>query len=121
MARILVVEDEAVVLVLAEGILKEAGHETRTAIDRPEALAVLDSGETFDLLFTDIQLRDEAHGGLDLAQEVALRLPQVRVVYTTAGIVTDGMRVLFVEGSDLLPKPYTPAQIVEAVTKAEMR
>ena len=117
MARILVVEDEAVVLVLAEGILKDAGHDTRTAIDRAEALAILDSGESFDLLFTDIHLKAEDHGGIELAQETVSRSPEVRVLYTTAGPVSDGMRALFVDDADLLLKPYTPANLIETVGK----
>src|SRR3954467_2020414 len=41
--------------------------------------------------------------------------PKLKVVYTTGGDVTDGMKALFVDGSAFLPKPYTPAQLVTAV------
>jgi CheY-like chemotaxis protein len=118
MARILVVEDEAVVLVLVEGILKDAGHETLTATDVAEARALLDSEALFDLLLTDIQLRGRDHGGLELAQEQIQRQPGLRVVYATGAAVTDGMRALFVEGSDVLAKPYTPKDVLDAVGRA---
>ena len=37
MARVLVVEDEGLVLLLTEGILQGDGHDTRTATDVAEA------------------------------------------------------------------------------------
>src|ERR1700736_1505751 len=53
MAVVLIVEDEDQVRVLAESYLQEHGHQTRPASTVPEALALLDSGELIDVLFTD--------------------------------------------------------------------
>ena len=41
--------------------------------------------------------------------------PKLKVLYTTGGDVTDGMKALFVKGSAFLPKPYTPAQLTAAI------
>jgi hypothetical protein len=41
--------------------------------------------------------------------------PKLKVLYTTGADVTDGTRALFVEGSAFLPKPYTPAHLIEAI------
>jgi PleD family two-component response regulator len=46
MAAILVVEDEAQVLILAESYLEEHGHKTLTAGSLEQALALIDSTET---------------------------------------------------------------------------
>jgi hypothetical protein len=41
----------------------------------------------------------------------------VRVLYTTGQTVTDGMRELFVEGSDLLLKPYIASDLTGTVAR----
>jgi DNA-binding NtrC family response regulator len=115
-AVILVVEDEAQVLVLAESYLREQGHQTFSASSVAEALAVLDRAETIDVLITDIGLMDEREGGLVLAREAIKRRPNVRVLYTTGQAVTDGTRALLVEGSALLEKPYTVDQLAASLS-----
>ena len=52
MANILVVEDEAVVLVHAESVLSDAGHDTVTASSFWQAEAIILSGQPLDLIFT---------------------------------------------------------------------
>lgn len=79
---------------------------------------MIEAEPAFDLLFTDIHLKDDLHGGLELAQFIAGKHPDTRVLYTTGGTVTDGMKTLLVDGADVLSKPYTPQQLVAAVTRA---
>ena len=110
MAAILVVEDEEQVRVLAESYLREQGHETFSAATREQALAVLDVAK-IDLLFVDIGLFEQREVGLDLAKEAVDRNPELKVLYTTGQPVTDGMKVLFVQNSALLTKPYTVDQL----------
>jgi DNA-binding NtrC family response regulator len=116
MAVILVVDDQEQVRVLAESILRESGHQTLSAATVDQALALVRTESSIELLFTDINLAGDAeaglvHPGLELAQQ-ALRLrPKLRVLYTTEASVTDGMKALFVERSDLLPKPYDINQL----------
>ena len=57
MARIVIVEDETQVLTLAGSVLQQAGHDTMSAGTLAEAQAIINSkDETFDFVFTDIQL-----------------------------------------------------------------
>jgi DNA-binding NtrC family response regulator len=108
MPVVLVVEDEEQVRVLAESILQEEGFETLSANGAEGARALLANEErTVDLLFTDIGLFDQRHGGVEFAQEAVGLRPRLRVLYTTGQGVTDGMRA-FVESSAFLAKPYTP-------------
>ena len=107
MAVVLVVEDEEQVRVLAESYLEEHGHQTISAATIDEALAVLDVGDPIDLLFTDLGLKDDLQAGLKLAKTATERRPGLKVLYTTGQAITDGMKVMMVEGSALLPKPYT--------------
>jgi DNA-binding NtrC family response regulator len=111
MAAILIVEDEAQVRVLSESYLQNQGHETLSAANLEEALAVLDASKGVDLLFTDIGLQGQGQAGLTLAQRAIERHPALKVLYTTGLPITDGMKALFVQNSALLPKPYTIDQL----------
>ncbi len=111
MAVVLVVEDEEQVRVLAQSILHESGHKTLSASTTDEALALIQTTRQIDLLFTDIELSRDVeaglvHPGLELAQEAVKLCPDLRVLYTTGQSVTDGMKALFVDGAEFLPKPY---------------
>jgi DNA-binding NtrC family response regulator len=106
-AVVLVVEDEAQVLVFA-GYLADQGHQTLSASTVAEAQAIVDSAAHIDLLFTDIGLgKDDPQGGLELATGAVAARPGLKVLYTTGQTVTDGMRALFVDGAAVLEKPYT--------------
>ena len=106
MPTVLVVEDEEQVLVLAESILQDNGFETLSAHASEGALALLaDQSQPIDLLFTDIGLYENRHGGIQLAQEAVKHRPNLKVLYTSGQGVTDGMKALFVENSAFIPKP----------------
>jgi DNA-binding NtrC family response regulator len=94
MAVVLIVEDETQVRMLAESILQETGHETRSAGTTAEALAILETDEKIDLLFTDITLMDEQEAGLGLGQVTIKKRPGLPVLYTTGRGITDGMVAL---------------------------
>jgi len=112
---VLVVEDDEQVRVLAESILKEAGHETRCAATMTEAQAIIASDEKIDVLFADLGLLDDQEAGLEIAQAAAKTRPGLPVVYTTGRGVTDGMLALFVERNVFLAKPYRADQLLTAV------
>jgi two-component system, response regulator PdtaR len=115
MATVLIVEDVAQVLVLAESILQEAGYETLSASTLAEAQAILDSEQQIDLVFTDIELRDEPEAGLQVGQAATQANQGIPVIYTTARGATDGMIALFVEPHAFLPKPWKPEQLIGTV------
>jgi two-component system cell cycle sensor histidine kinase/response regulator CckA len=114
-AVVLIVEDEDQVRVLAESILREYGHDTLSAANAEEALALVASEQPIDLLFTDIGFHDERQGGLLLAQKAVELRPDLPVLYTTGQGVTDGMRAMFVEKFGFVAKPYTVDQLTGAL------
>jgi DNA-binding NtrC family response regulator len=115
MAVILIVEDEPQVLKLAESYLQEHGHQTLSASTLEQAMAVLERADHIDLLFADIGLKDGHQAGLELARKAAERWPDLKVLYATGQMVTDGMRSLFVKGSAALEKPYTVDQLLTSL------
>ncbi|HTV28024.1 MAG TPA: response regulator [Xanthobacteraceae bacterium] len=116
MAFVLLVEDEDQVRVLAESYLEEQGHAVLTAASKDGALAILQSDQAIDLLFVDLGLKDEIDGGIELAKLAVEIRPKLKVLYTTGRPVTDGTRARFVEGSALLPKPYTVEQLITSLS-----
>ncbi len=115
MAVILVVEDNVFIREVAEMIIQDLGHTTLAASDLEEAIALLNSDQPIDALFTDIYLKSRVMGGCDLASQAMLIRPGLRVLYTTGNAVTEAMRSLFMAGTHFLSKPYSPAQLESSV------
>jgi DNA-binding NtrC family response regulator len=113
--RILVVEDDEQVRVLAEALLQDGGHNTLSAATAEQALALIQEEHRIDLLFTDLGLGDDTQAGLALATEARQRRPDLQVLYTTGQGVTDGLKALFVDPYGFLAKPYTPDQLQIAI------
>ena len=116
MANILLVEDEEQVRVLAESFLQTAGHTTLSAGSVDQAVALLETEQSVDLLFIDLRLQGDNEAGLALAAEAVKKRPDLSVLYTSAQGVTDGMIALFVEKSAFLPKPYTVEQLATVLS-----
>jgi DNA-binding NtrC family response regulator len=79
---VLVVEDTPEVADVTAALLEQIGYGVLRAQDAEEALAQLQSGNTVDLLFSDIVMPNGMNG-IHLAQEVSERYPKVRVLLTT--------------------------------------
>jgi DNA-binding NtrC family response regulator len=115
---VLIVEDQTILLVLAESVLQTAGYDTVSASTVAEAVAIIEDPEQkLDLLFTDLGLADQTDGGLAVGQTMAKSRPGLPVVYTTGRGVTDGIVKHFVEPSKFIPKPYTDNQLVSAAAE----
>ena len=92
MAVVLLVEDDDHVRVIVESYLKELGHKVLSAVTRQGAMAVLEDTPNVDLLFTDMELMGDVQAGIELARQAAERWRHLKVLYTTGGGVTEGMR-----------------------------
>ena len=115
MATILIVDDEVFIRGMTEIMVHDLGHQTLVASDPGEALVHLQSPQPIDGLFTDIRLKSNVLGGFELARQAMTLRPELRVLYTTGGSLTDKMRALFVEGAHFMQKPYTPAQLNDSM------
>jgi CheY-like chemotaxis protein len=113
---VLIVEDQAQVLVLAQAFLDEQGHRTLLATTPNEALAILTGPEAVDALFVDIILNGDMQAGIDLARRAVETKPGLRVVYSTGLAVTDDMKAFLVPGSVILEKPYTVDQLLTSLS-----
>ncbi len=115
---ILVVEDDALVRDFVTAQLHSLGYKTIAAADGREALAHVQSGAAFDLLFTDV-IMPGGINGRELADEVAKHRPGTRVLYTSG--YTDNAiehHGRLDEGVLLLSKPYRRSQLAHMVRVA---
>jgi CheY-like chemotaxis protein len=111
MAKVLLVEDEMLVRELAYEDLSDAGHDVTTAGSGDEALALLQGGRAFDVLFTDIRMPG-AIDGWELAAEARRIIPGLRVVYAT-GLNDDTGRMQ--PNERMLTKPYRKNELLGAL------
>jgi PAS domain S-box-containing protein len=115
---ILVVEDDTLVRNFVTAQLQNLGYKTVAAADGPTALAQIQNGERFDLLFTDV-IMPGGMTGRQLANEVEKLRPGTKVLYTSGysdnAIVHHGR---LDDGVLLLTKPYRKAQLAQMVRQA---
>ena len=113
--HILLVEDNALVGTFAADALRDLGYVVTLAPDAAAAVDFLEQpSPSFDLMLTDINMPGEMDG-LDLAEHVKERLPDLPVLLTSgySEALARG------EGSDfpLLRKPYSAAALESAIQK----
>jgi CheY-like chemotaxis protein len=105
---VLVVEDDVGVLALNTETLEGLGYTVTTATDARSALAVLETGEPFDLLFSDVVMPG-GMSGVDLAREVRKIRPGIAILLAS-GFVADA-DVLTQSEFPLIEKPYERAAL----------
>jgi len=115
---ILVVEDDSLVRNFVIAQLHSLGYKTIAAADSRAALVHVESGQPFDLLFTDV-IMPGGMTGRELAVEVAKRRPGMKVLYTSGYTDNAIMRHgRLDEGVLLLTKPYRRPQLAQMVRLA---
>lgn len=114
---ILVVEDDDDVRHIASSVLRELGYLVFEADRGDKALAVIDSGATIDLVFTDVIMPGPI-GGIDLARTIKSNHHHIPVLltsgYTAQRFLADDMD----EGLQILRKPYNRIDLSLAVRSA---
>ena len=92
-------------------IIAQLGYRTLLASDGAAALALVDQGAAFDLLFTDMVMPGGINGR-DLAEAVLKRRPGVKVLYTSGysdnAIMHEGHLDPAIA---LLAKPYRKSEL----------
>ena len=110
--RVLIVEDEALVRIVAATMLQDAGFDTLEADTAEDALHMLEKDHDVSVLFSDIQLAGKMDG-LALARTVHDRWPDIGLVLTSGGVNIRMDQIP--DDGDFLPKPYDADEMVDAV------
>jgi PAS domain S-box-containing protein len=115
---IFVVEDDRLVRDYVLTQLHSLGYVTLDAANAAEALAVVDAGNAFDLLFTDV-IMPGAMNGRQLATELQKQKPGLKVLFTSGytenAIIHHGR---LDSGVMLLAKPYRKSDMARMIRKA---
>lgn len=115
---ILVVEDDKLVRGYVLAQLHSLGYGTLEAKNAAEALAIVEAGHEFDLLFTDVIMPD-AMNGRELANALAKSKPDLKVLFTSGyaenAIIHHGRLDADVL---LLAKPYRKSDMAVMIRKA---
>ncbi len=104
---IMVVEDDEDVRTVVVDMLSELGYRVLKAKDAMGALAIIESGVSIDMLFTDVVMPGPLRSP-ELARKARERIPTIAVLFTsgyTENAIVHGGKLD--EGIELLSKPYT--------------
>jgi PAS domain S-box-containing protein len=114
---VLCVEDDNEVRSYVTGQLASFGYNVISAADAAEALALVEAGAQFDLLFTDIVMPGNLNGR-QLADRIAELRPALKVLFTSGNaygvISSQGHAGLNMQ---LLTKPYRRAELARMLRR----
>lgn len=111
--KILIVDDEPLVLEMFEAMLRDSGYQTTTASSAAQAQKCL-TRESFDLIIVDVWLEDD--DGFVLAQYAAKVQPKLGVIVITGRPSDRDKEVALASGFDYLSKPVPYEQLRSSVS-----
>ncbi len=107
---ILVVDDEGLVLTMAETILTEYGYRVLTAGSGQKAMAILSREDTkVDLIVTDLVM--PGMSGRELAERVRQLTPTAKILSTSGYVMPSDKQV----GTAYIQKPFTSRELLAKV------
>jgi DNA-binding NtrC family response regulator len=111
--KILVVDDDVIVIKSCRRILEAEGLEVSTVPSADEALEMIKKYD-FDLLLIDVKM--PKHDGKFLMREILKIIPDIPVIvmsgYPTRETVSD---VLKLGATQFIPKPFRPDELVKTL------
>ena len=115
--RILVVDDEDSIREIVSSMLASANYQCRQAASGLEALALLDSGEEFELMLSDLMMA--GLDGIGLLEKTKERYPDMPVVMVTAvHDISVALTAIRNGAYDYLLKPFEREQLLNTVRRA---
>lgn len=118
MARLLLVEDDPMILNALTAFLREEGFETETADGQRAALELL-SRHSFDLVLLDITLREG--NGFDTCQAIKARSAVPVFFLTASGDESSTVAGLDMGADDYIAKPFRPRELLSRIRSALRR
>ena len=111
--KILVVDDDAIVIKSCKRILEAEGLEVSTVPSADEALEMIKTYE-FDLLLIDVKM--PKHDGMFLMREIKKVIPDIPIVVMSGYPTPETMsEVLKLGATQFVPKPFRPDELTKAI------
>lgn len=115
--RILVVDDEEAIREIVTSMLVSANYQCRQAGSGMEALALLNSGEEFELMLSDLMMAEL--DGIGLLERTKEKFPDMPVVMVTAvHDISVALAAIRNGAYDYLLKPFEREQLLNTVRRA---
>lgn len=116
--EILIVDDEADIRSLIEGILRDEGYATRAASNAKEAFAAIDE-RVPDLVILDIWLQGSDKDGMEILDDVKRMHPNLPVVMISGhGTIETAVRAIKYGAYDFIEKPFKSDRLLLMVYRA---
>jgi DNA-binding NtrC family response regulator len=117
--KLLVVDDEGIVLESCRKVLEAEGYSVTLAKSADEALAVIEK-EDFSLLLMDLKM--PLHDGIYLIKELKQRKKEIPIIVMSGYSTQETIAEADTMGANLfLPKPFTPDELIEAIREITKR
>ena len=114
--HVLLVEDEPLVNMMMQETLEDAGFEVCAVQNADEAVFHLVGDNLLDVMFTDIHM--PGMNGAELARLARVLRPDLRIVYTSGGVLAAEEKV---PGSAFVRKPYEPDKVCALLSRLACR
>lgn len=118
MAKILIIDDDALIRAMSSKMLKNEGHEIITANNPTEGYKALNNnGDSIDLILLDIVMPEES--GLTMLPKIQTITPKVPIIIITAVASLDSaIQAIKLGAYDYLRKPLVEGDIKHSINKA---
>ena len=114
--RIMVVDDEPIVIRSCESILKSEGYNIEGFLSAKEAMLKMEE-QPYDLVFTDLKMPEV--DGLTLIRWIKKERPDTGIVVITGYPSQETIKEALDLGIiDYVPKPFTPAALIDVTKRA---
>ena len=114
--KILVIDDEVVVLRNCDKILTKEGYEVETVSNGEEGLKKLDE-DNFDAVILDLRL--PVLGGMGVLEKIKEKFSDIIVIMITGySSIESAVEAIKLGASDYVPKPFSPVELTLVVKKA---
>jgi NADH-quinone oxidoreductase subunit E/NADP-reducing hydrogenase subunit HndA len=114
--RIMVVDDEPIVIKSCESVLKSEGYNVEGFLSAKEAMLKMEE-QSYDLVFTDLKMPEV--DGLTLIRWIRKTRPDTGIVVITGYPSQETIKEALELGIiDYVPKPFTPAALIDVAKRA---
>ena len=114
--KVLVIDDEQIVLDSVKKILSKENYDVDTSIDSKTGLEMA-LQKDYDIVLTDIRM--PKIGGMRILRDIRRNKPSVPVVIITGyASVQSAVQAMKLGATDYIEKPFTPEELADAVSAA---
>ena len=117
--KILVVDDDQIVLESCKRVLAVEGFEVYTASSADKALETMEKDD-FDLVLIDVKMPER--NGMSLIKEIKGKRPNMPIVvmsgYPTPETIAGGVEM---GAAEFIAKPFTPDELLESVRRVAQK